>query len=432
MTRSIGKVGLAALACAAVLAVGCGDDDDAAEAPDAAAASGLDGKPVKFGNAAAYSGHEAFLGSAMRSGIEVALDEINGNGGIDGRPVELVVGDTKGNETAAVTAISKLIDVDNVSALVGPTSLEIFSVIDTLKEKGVPTALVAGAAELDEQMGGETMWRLFPSDSVTAPVVAGYAMEQGFGTAGMLFEDQESAQGLKDEIEPAYTALGGEIVREIDPALMQSEYRAEATEACDDPLPKVTFYQMAPETAATFWQNAAEVCTNLPDMTVLGGDILLDRESLDALGPAVDQLKLFALTPIPAGPADEYYEQKYEERHNKDTPDTFSANVYDATILYALAAISAGDPSREGISSHMRRVSGPQGETCLNFAECKDLLGQGKRINYEGASGTMDFDDKGNVLGPFGVYEYKDGDMQQVSVFSQEQVAESLAEAGTE
>jgi branched-chain amino acid transport system substrate-binding protein len=425
-TRKALGVGVLALAMASSIAA-CGGDDSKGGTTTAAGPK-LTGKPVLFGHAAAYSKEAAFLGPAMRSGIDLAIDEVNGHGGIDGRPVKLKVADTEGSEQTAVTAISKLVDVDHVSALVGPTSMEIFAVIDMLKEKGVPTALVAGASDLDTKMGGKTMWRLFPSDSIFAPVIAKYAVDQHLGAIGALFEDQESAQGLKKSIDAALQADGGQIARSVDPAVKQSDYRAEAAQAFKSPVPGAYLYQMAPETASTFWQNAAEVSPSLSKITLIGNDTLMDRESLDALGPALSQIRIRALTPIPAGPADKYYERRYEQKYDKDTPDAYSANTYDATVLYALAAIAAKDPSRKGIATHMDDVAGPPGKMCTTFAACKDLLKEGQEINYEGASGSMNFDARGNVLGPFGVFEYKDGKLQQTATIDQRQVAQAVKE----
>ena len=406
--------------CLALAIVGCGADSGAPEA--AAAASGLKGEPVLFGHASAYTKQAAFLGPAMRSGIDLAIDEINGHGGVMGRPVELRVADTEGSEQVAVTAISKLVEVDGVAALVGPTSMEIFAVIDMLKEKKVPTALVAGAAELDDKMGGKTMWRLFPSDSIFAPVIASYARAQQVSPAGMLFEDQESAQNLKKSIIAAYRGPAGQIGTEVDPALGQSNYRAETVKAFHKPLPKAFFYQMSPGVASVFWQNAVSTTPNLGDVTVIGNDTLLDDESLKAFGPALGQIKLKALSPVAAGIGDKHFRERYADKYDKPTPDQYSANTYDATLVYALAAIAAKDPSRKGIASKVDAVGGPPGKACATFAECVNLLRKGREINYEGASGSLDFDVKGNVPGAFGVFDYRDGKMRQTSILRESDI----------
>jgi len=86
----------------------------------ARAEAGVTGDRILFGQAAAFTGAAGLLGSGLRSGIQAAFAEINGQGGIGGRKLELVTADDGYEPTQSVDATRKLIEQDKVFALIGP------------------------------------------------------------------------------------------------------------------------------------------------------------------------------------------------------------------------------------------------------------------------------------------------------------------------
>jgi branched-chain amino acid transport system substrate-binding protein len=84
----------------------------------------------------------------------------------------------------------------------------------------------------------------------------------------------------------------------------------------------------------------------------------------------------------------------------------YAAESYDATILVALAAQAAGDDAGESLAAKMQEVSSG-GEKCTSFADCKQLLEDGQDIDYDGVSGTIEFNDAGDPSeASVGIYEY--------------------------
>ena len=79
----------------------------------------------------------------------------------------------------------------------------------------------------------------------------------------------------------------------------------------------------------------------------------------------------------------------------------FAAQAYDAAFLLGLAIQQNGSAEREGVSEALRSVSSPPGEVILpgEWEKAVELIAAGTEINYEGASGTQDFDDNGDVPG---------------------------------
>jgi branched-chain amino acid transport system substrate-binding protein len=78
-------------------------------------------EPYKIGAVFAITGPAAWLGEPERNTVKMIEEQINAQGGINGHPLEIIVEDTVGEEAKAVMAVQKLINRDNVLAIVGPT-----------------------------------------------------------------------------------------------------------------------------------------------------------------------------------------------------------------------------------------------------------------------------------------------------------------------
>jgi ABC-type branched-subunit amino acid transport system substrate-binding protein len=399
---------------------GGGNGEDATQ--DAPAGGGS-GEGLLIGHASPYSGQEAYLGPAMLEGIELAEMQINEAGGVLGDDVRYQTADTEGRPDAAVPAISELLDVENVDALIGPTSLTIFSVIDRILESGTPDLVIGSTSELDTAMGGEKMWRLIPSDSLMGPAMAKVALDDGFDQAVALFEDQESAQSVKAGVIPAYEELGGEIVTEVDPAIGQSNYRAEVQSLLSADADLI-FMQLSPEVGSTFWRNALEFGADLEGKTIISTDVALTEDTIKSLGPVIDMIDMRAVSPAAEGPAYPDFVEAYREFHDKQTPEVFSAHTWDAMTLFSLAATAAESTERADIAAQVREVGEEPGTECMSFEECRDLLEDGEEIDYEGASSSIEWDDNGNIIAGFGIFRYEDGEMKQVATLTEPEVRE--------
>lgn len=132
MRRTILSLGLA-LALAAVTGLAAG--------PAAAA----EAEPIKIGAFFALSGPAASIGAPTKLVAQMVVDKINKEGGINGRPLELMLGDTEGEPTKAVMVFKKFTSVDDVAAVVGPTRTGTgMAVKKQVEAKGVPTVMTVG------------------------------------------------------------------------------------------------------------------------------------------------------------------------------------------------------------------------------------------------------------------------------------------------
>jgi branched-chain amino acid transport system substrate-binding protein len=102
-------------------------------------------EPVKIGAFFALSGPAANIGTPTKLVAQMVVDKINKEGGINGRPIELIIGDTESDPAKAAVIAKKFLFSDKVAAIIGPTSTgEGMSVKKIVEEAGVPTFMTVG------------------------------------------------------------------------------------------------------------------------------------------------------------------------------------------------------------------------------------------------------------------------------------------------
>lgn len=117
-TAAAAQASAAETTAAAQAAAGNGQSGE--EVVDAAAkAAGLTGEPIKIGAMYALSGDKAAIGTNIMRGVDFAAEEINAKGGVNGRPIEIVRGDTQGDPKVARSVAERLITQDKVNAIMG-------------------------------------------------------------------------------------------------------------------------------------------------------------------------------------------------------------------------------------------------------------------------------------------------------------------------
>src|SRR5258708_4991552 len=213
--------------------------------------------PIKIGLISPLTGPEGFIGQAGLKGVQVAADYINANGGILGRQIKLISADTGGDAVDAVPALRKLINIDQVELIIGPTSIEAQAVLPILQQSKIPDIIFGGTTQLDTLVS-KYIWRAYPSDSELGVAMARYAINKGYTRAAILFASNESAQTLVAPIQGAFQRHGGAIVANISVIPGKSSYRY-VIQQLYAPHPQVVFTQVDPQTASTLSSGIKEL-----------------------------------------------------------------------------------------------------------------------------------------------------------------------------
>jgi branched-chain amino acid transport system substrate-binding protein len=129
--------------------------------------------PIRVGICKPFSGPVGFIGQDLKPGFEMALEEINGAGGVLGRPLALYYADNQCNPTEGVNAARKLIDLDKVSVIIaGACSSATLAIMPIIQEAKIPMLTLSATSPRITQMSGKggNIWefRLNVDDSIMA------------------------------------------------------------------------------------------------------------------------------------------------------------------------------------------------------------------------------------------------------------------------
>ena len=368
--------------------------------------------PVTMAELFPMSGREAFVGQWFQHGAKAAVYDINKNGGVMGGQINEVLADTGGDPVDAVPAFRKLV-AQNPAFMVGPSSLEIQGVIKNYDPAHLVDFMEGGTSQVDK-MNYKYVFRTSASDTTLTAAMAYFAIQKGWKKAVMLFETTSDATDELNHTTAYFKANGGTILDSEQLALHQSSYRSEVTKAFSKGTPDVVFVKSDAQTGATLFANMKELGhLNVPLVSDDTGDTV---EYAKAVGLPDASKYLYGVAGAPgSGEAWTHYLQDYQAVWQTDKPVELSQNTYDAVVIAALAMTEAKTTDGKIWVDHILKVSNPPGTKCYYYAQCVQLLKDGKKINFEGASGPEDFDQYHNTFGDWDIVQYN-ADASQTNV----------------
>jgi ABC-type branched-subunit amino acid transport system substrate-binding protein len=378
-------------------------------------------KTVTFGVMAPFTGPFAQAGSDLMKGVNLAKDQINAAGGINGAQLQLVTGDTASDPTDAASAESKLLNVDKVPVIIGPRTITGPTVIKQSERARVPQFIVGGSTSLDKS-ADKYFWRTTASDSQQGTAMADYAIKQKFTTAALVFEKQPAAQTLKAPITDAYQKHSGQLVATVDIAPNQTSYRSEVQQIFAQ-HPQTVFFQVSSATAGVLFPEIKQA--GFLTVPFIGTNTTSTSDFFSAIGPDIAKSVISTQSSAPSGQGRTHYEQLFSAKYNSKQVANLSADIYDAMIIAALAMDKSGTLSdSKAINDAVTKVSNPPGTVVNDYASGLKAIQKGQKVNYEGAAGSQDFDQYHNTFGPFDALKFAaDGSTQVVLTMSAHELA---------
>jgi len=379
--------------------------------------------PVTYGVLSCFTGRLASLGQAMLQGSQVAVSAINSAGGVLGRKLQLVTGDTGCDVADGVTATNQML-TKNVSGVIGPETQEINGVEPILDANHIVDEFQGGDTARDHQTD-PYFFRDSPSDSQLGVAMALYGHLQHYTRAVMLFYSDPAAQTFLKPVSQTFTKLGGTIVKTIIVTPDQTSYLSQVREAIAA-KPQVIFTQEDPPTAAVLFREFKQLGGgNIP---WIGTDVTSGSDYLKAIGYATAHAVLTSVygTSV-TGAANTAFINLFNKLFpsQKAAGPLANANyAYDAVISLALADDYAKTTDGTTVAHDMKQVTNPPGTQCYTYASCLRLIKAGTKINYQGASGDLDYNQYNNTFGPYGAFKATAaGVEQQVYVMSAQALA---------
>lgn len=386
------------------------------------AGSGSATGPITIGELFPFTGAKAQLSDWGTHGVDAGMYEVNHNGGVLGRQLKSVSADDAADSVDALPALRKLL-LSNPKVIIGPFSPTIEAVIGQFTANHTADFMMGGTAQLDN-MNFPYVFRTFSSDSTEAVAMAYYAVQKGYKTASLIFDNSANSQGFVGPLTAAYKKLGGTVLATNTIVPAQSSYRSELVNSFAG-HPQVVFSSFDTQTAATLWSNAGQLgYLNTP---WVADDLASGAEYAKAFGPTAPSNLVAALPASPAGPAYQHFLDDYNAVFHTTKPLSTTENSYDAVVISALAMTEAKSTDPKVWVTHVTSVASPPGQVCSDYATCVNLLKAGQEINYEGAGGSEDFNAHHNVFGDFSMVSFQPdlATTKQVGQVTADQVAKN-------
>lgn len=321
--------------------------------------------PIKIGFIGPLTGDTAGLGTVSRSAVELAVEEVNSLGGVNGRMLEVIYEDGQCTPSVATNAGQKLINVDKVTAIIGGLcSGETSSFASQAMQNKIPVISYCSSAPALSNTG-KYFFRTYPSDAYQGQFAAEYAYNTlGARKVAVIYHISDWGTGIKDVFTKRFTELGGTVVATEGAAQETRDYRTQVAKI------KSSGYDLV---YVPVYVDGGIVLTKqlkdagIPANKILGSETFNDPKFLKETNGIADGI---IITASENSISDEFKQKMIAKTGGVDVP-ICSPQAYDATNILANALKEIGtDP---------------------------DLLQEAIRgMNYNGESGAISFDQNGD------------------------------------
>ncbi len=387
------------------------------------------------------SGLEVF-GPKNYKGAQLAIEEINKDGGVLGKPVEYILEDDQGINSVAADKARKLITTDHVDAIIGAVgSGKCAAVLEVTRPNQVVQVSASCTSPIfsNNTYTGGYFFRTAPSDALQGVVAATWAYNnRTWRNMAVIGNKNPYGQGLANVFKAKFSSFSGATISGIgifDEG--KASYTSDLTTLFASGVPAAIYMANYPTDglnvmrdwyANNGWRNVQWLFSE----GVLDQSGFIDK--LTAQGITANVAQTFegsapgAYLGVVGGLYDRFL-TAYKARFSNEDPGLFTANAYDAVYILAAAAQKAKATVGSALKDQMRAVSGPPG-TIYNGGQWKvtsAALNQSVDINYEGASGSVNLDQFGDPLSGYGIWGINQTNkIKTVALFNESQVVAML------
>lgn len=281
---------------------------------------------IKLGATFPLTGEVASYGQKAKRGIEMAVAEVNTNGGLLGRQVEVDFQDDRNDKKEAVNIVTKLATIDKVPIIFGSAgssvTLSIAPVVN--QNKVILISPISSSAKLSSE-GGSFFFRTCPADDLQSKILADWVISTGAKNVVVVYTNNSWGKPLSEGFESKFTAQGGTVLLKEGVAENANDFRTIITKLKSlqniDAIVSPTY----PKEGGTFVKQLKELGLEKP---LFGGDNWGSPEFINIAGQAAEGV--FYTAPSESqSPTYTDFATKYEAKYG-EVPDVFGAYAYDA------------------------------------------------------------------------------------------------------
>ncbi|HZK00768.1 MAG TPA: ABC transporter substrate-binding protein [Tissierellaceae bacterium] len=357
-------------------------DEDTEDTEDTADSDS--GDAIKIGVFEPMTGASAAGGEMTVEGIKLANEEVSS---VLGKDIELIILDNKSEKVEAANAVSRLVDKDKVTAIIGSYGSSLsMAAGDIVKNAGVPTVGCSPTNPL-VTLNNDYYFRVCFIDPFQGTVMANYAInELGAETAAIIQDvQQDYSVGLSTYFMRAFKEVKGEdsIVGESSYNTGDQDFSAQLTNM-KSLNPDVIFAPGNYGESALLIKQARDLGMDTP---ILGGDTWEAPEFMEIGGDAVEGAvySTHFTSEAPVNEVSEKFLDAYKAKYNKEA-NAFAALGYDAYMLIVDAIESVDSTDRDAIRDKIAATDG-----------------------FVGATGTITLDENGDAVKSAIINQVQDG-----------------------
>ena len=358
--KSIFTMGLPVMVI--LLAVACGTDEEG------------DDSPYRIGVMESLTGAGETYGQVANNAKQMAMDEINAAGGIDGRRLELVVEDSKCSAQDAINAYNKLTDVDGMKIILGTSCSGAMLGVAPLAEADGVVLFSGLASNPDIANAGDYIFRTQISD-IEVGIRTGDALwENGVRALATITEETDYAEGVRRTSVAQFEKNGGRVIAHERYGSDTTDFRSQLTKLIEANPDALHIAPQSEFSAGTIVKQARELGYEGP---IYGETITVGTTALNIAGDAATGLKAITAAPDPNNAKAQEVLANFRERYKYITLPWHLGSAYDDVYIAAEC---------------LKRTKDDQDAD--GFRDC--LYG----ITWSGALGdNYSFDEDGEVVG---------------------------------
>ena len=340
----------------------------------ASTTAGTEGEIV-IGEYGSMTGGQATFGVSTHNGIMLALDEINGAGGVNGRKIRVISEDDQSKAEEAANAVTKLISQDNVIAIIGEVASSSSLAAAPICQANKVPMITPSSTNPKVTEVGDYIFRMCFIDPYQGEAMANYlSKQQGMKKAAILIDNKSDySTGLAAFFERTFVANGGQIVAKASYAQGDSDFRSQLTNI-KSANPEVIF-------VPGYYNDIGQIAIQARDLgmkqPLAGGDGWESPKLIEIGGKALEGCFYSNHYHIDdPSPAVREFVQKYEERFGAK-PDSLAALGYDSTRVLAEAIKRAGTTDGAKLKDAIAATKGYGGVTgMINLGPDRNPIGK--------------------------------------------------------
>lgn len=337
---------------------------------------------IKIGIVGTLTGNAAYFGQQELRGAELAKEEINKNGGINGKKIEFIVEDSAASPATAVTVIKKLIEVDKVKYVVGDSwNSTVISMLPVVNENRV--IMISPFAGLNQLSQNDYFFRTIASTEDMMNKLAEYAYTtKNTRKVAILQAKNPFGEEHAKYFTEAFEKLGGQVVAIEGVELAQDDVRSELVKMKAKGPDTILNIHAAGAKMGVAMKQAKELGIEVNWLGQLGAENAAIQKDYKGIADGIVYPYPFDVTAEDAEA--QKFVKLYQEKYN-ESPELVAANAYDAVRVLAKTIAVAGD----------------------NTEKAREYISTIR--DFKGAGGVISFDQNGDVKKDIVIKVFKGG-----------------------